>query len=148
MTIVSIETRTYNPYVNTAFRHSDEIRIPIQQQDLYTLPCENFLNIEGRLTSNKENADQQSTLGNNCVFMFDEIRYELNGTKIDRNRNVGMTSLVKSYASYSGDFTLYGKFPQPVFNQTVKRLITCDGYFNLRIIGHVVGLLRLQTCSD
>jgi len=35
--IVRIETRTYNTYVNTTFGHSDEIRIPIQQQDLYTL---------------------------------------------------------------------------------------------------------------
>jgi len=29
-------------------------------------------------------------LGNNCVaFMLDEIRYELNGVEIERNRNVG-----------------------------------------------------------
>ncbi|KYN14512.1 hypothetical protein ALC57_13281, partial [Trachymyrmex cornetzi] len=35
--IVKIETHTYNPYANTTFGHSDEIRIPIEQQDLYTL---------------------------------------------------------------------------------------------------------------
>ncbi|KYN36517.1 hypothetical protein ALC56_09112, partial [Trachymyrmex septentrionalis] len=29
-------------------------------------------------------------LGNNCVaFIFDKIRYELNGVEIDRNRNIG-----------------------------------------------------------
>jgi len=39
--------------------------------------------------------------------MFDEIRYELNGTEINRNRNVGMTNLMKGYASYSGDFAYY-----------------------------------------
>ncbi|XP_011630649.1 uncharacterized protein LOC105422795 [Pogonomyrmex barbatus] len=33
--IVRIETHTYNPYANTTFGYSDEIRIPIQQQDLY-----------------------------------------------------------------------------------------------------------------
>ncbi|XP_018405965.1 PREDICTED: uncharacterized protein LOC108782245 [Cyphomyrmex costatus] len=38
--IVKIETHTYNPYANTTFGYSDEIRIPIQHQDLYTLPCE------------------------------------------------------------------------------------------------------------
>ncbi|XP_070529781.1 uncharacterized protein [Cardiocondyla obscurior] len=32
--IVKIETHTYNPYANTTFGYSDEIRIPIQQQDL------------------------------------------------------------------------------------------------------------------
>ena len=36
--IVKIETHTYSPFANTTFGYSDEIRIPIQQQDLYTLP--------------------------------------------------------------------------------------------------------------
>jgi len=51
--------------------------------------------------------------------MFDEIRYELNGTEIDHKRNVGMTSLMKSYATYSGDFAHYienAGFPSPVFD--------------------------------
>ncbi|XP_070521817.1 uncharacterized protein [Cardiocondyla obscurior] len=73
--IVKIETHTYNPYANTTFGYSDEIRIPIQQQDLYTLPS----------------------------FMFDEIRYELNGVEIDRNRNVGITSTLKNYISLTSD---------------------------------------------
>ena len=34
--IVKIETHTYNPFANTTFGYSDEIRIPIQQQDLHT----------------------------------------------------------------------------------------------------------------
>jgi len=33
--IVKLEVHTYNPFPNTMFGHSDEIRIP--QQDLYTL---------------------------------------------------------------------------------------------------------------
>ncbi|XP_026830870.1 uncharacterized protein LOC113563423 [Ooceraea biroi] len=37
-------------------------------------------------------------MGNTCVaFMFDEIRYELDGVEIDRNRNVGTTSTLKNY---------------------------------------------------
>ncbi|KMQ90346.1 hypothetical protein RF55_9914 [Lasius niger] len=51
--IVKIETHTYNPFANTTLGHSDEIRIPIQQQDLYTSPHENFLYIEGELRINK-----------------------------------------------------------------------------------------------
>lgn len=102
--IVKIETHTYNPYANTTFEHSDEIRIPIQQQDLYTLPCESFLYVEGRLKKKKTIADDATYLGNNCVaFMFDEIRYELNGVEIDRNRNVGITSTMKNYVSLSFD---------------------------------------------
>jgi len=47
----------------------------------------------------------------------------MNDTEIDRNRNVGMISLTKSYTSYSGDFAYYMEnagFPNPVFNQTMK----------------------------
>ncbi|XP_071576357.1 uncharacterized protein [Temnothorax nylanderi] len=111
--IVGIETHTYNPYVNTTFGHNDEIRIPIQQQDLYTLPCDSFLYVEGRLyddgagatTSEATDAQRQyAKLVNNCVaFMFDEIRYELDGVEIDRCRNVGITSTIKIYASLTAE---------------------------------------------
>ena len=102
--IVKLETHTYNPYVNTTFGYSDEIRIPIQQQDLYTLPCESFLYVEGKLKTNKPNDASTVMLGNNSVaFLFDEIRYELNGVEIDRNRNVGITSTLKNYVSLTSD---------------------------------------------
>ncbi|XP_024879581.1 uncharacterized protein LOC112459626, partial [Temnothorax curvispinosus] len=99
--IVKIETHTYN----TTFDYSDEIRIPIQQQDLYTLPCESFLYIERTLTVTRA-ADQVDNvvLRTNCVaFMFDEIRYELDGMEIDRCRNVGITSTLKNYVTVSSD---------------------------------------------
>lgn len=103
--VVKIETHTYNPYANTTFGYSDEIRIPIQQQDLYTLPCDSFLYVEGKLTTKKKSDDEPETkLANNCVaFMFDEIRYELNGVEIDRSRNVGITSTLKNYVSLTKD---------------------------------------------
>ncbi|XP_071632795.1 uncharacterized protein [Temnothorax longispinosus] len=103
--IVKIEIHTYNPYANTTFDCNDEIRIPIQQQDLYTLPCESFLYVEGTLTVTRA-ADQVDNvvLGTNCVaFMFDEIRYELDGMEIDRCRNVGKTSTLKNYVTVSSD---------------------------------------------
>src|SRR5580765_7212299 len=99
--IVKIETHTYNLYANTTLGYSDEIRIPIQHQDLYTLPCESFLYVEGKLTvRKKDEGSEQVVLENNCVaFMFDELRYELDGVEIDRNRNVGITSTLKNYVS-------------------------------------------------
>ena len=102
--IVKIETHTYNPYANTTFGYSDEIRIPIQHQDLYTLPCESFLYVKGKVSTNKRDGntseEQSPKLSNNCVaFMFDEIRYELDGVEIDRSRNVGITSKIKNFVS-------------------------------------------------
>ncbi|KMQ88352.1 hypothetical protein RF55_12183 [Lasius niger] len=98
--IIKIETPTYNLYANTTFGYSDEIRIPIQHQDLYTLPCESFLYVKGKLIVHKKNNGTELVLRNNCVaFMFDELRYELDGVEIDRNRNVGITSTPINYVS-------------------------------------------------
>ncbi|XP_011870154.1 PREDICTED: uncharacterized protein LOC105563290 [Vollenhovia emeryi] len=105
--IVKIETQTYNPYANATVGYSDEVRIPIQQQDLYTLPCESTLYVEGKLSdeaSTTTTTNQTSKLTSNCVaFIFDEIRYELNGVEIDRNRNVGITSTIKNYISLTSN---------------------------------------------
>ncbi|XP_070517425.1 uncharacterized protein [Cardiocondyla obscurior] len=102
--IVKIETHTYNPCANTTFGYSDEIRIPIQHQDLYKLPCESYIYVEGQLQIKKPNDTFTATLGNNCVaFMFDELRYEFNGVEIDRNRNVGIISSLKNYVSLTSD---------------------------------------------
>ncbi|XP_077264206.1 uncharacterized protein LOC143898521 isoform X1 [Temnothorax americanus] len=124
--VVKIETHTYNPYVNTTFVHNDEIRIPIQQQDLYTLPCESFLYVERRLVIKRRNDESVTTLANNCVaFMFDEIRYELNGVEIDRNRNVGITSTIKNYISLSyNDYQLMRNAGWDVTSSLL------EGYFN------------------
>jgi len=47
------DSLTYNLFANTTVGYSNEIRIPIQQQDLYTLPYESFLYVERKLTKNK-----------------------------------------------------------------------------------------------
>jgi len=65
--IVKIET-----YTNSPFGYS-EIRISIQQQDLYTSPYESFLYVEGKLTKNKVVQGAYVALENNCVaFIFDK----------------------------------------------------------------------------
>ncbi|RLU26805.1 hypothetical protein DMN91_000602 [Ooceraea biroi] len=79
----------------------------VPQQDLYTLPHESFLYIEGKFTVQNRLDDTIPRLGNNCVaFMFDEIRYELDGVEIDRNRNVGITSTLKNYTTLLPDRAL------------------------------------------
>src|SRR5580765_2304743 len=123
--IVKIETHTYNPFANTTFGHSDEIKIPIQQQDLYTLPHESFLYIEGELRINKPAEGSDVALGDNCVaFMFDEIRYELDGVEIDRNRNVGVTTALKNYVTVSSDRSVIMR------NAGWDAPTTVNGHFN------------------
>ena len=137
--IVKIETHTYNPFANTTFEYSDEIRIPIQQQDLYTLPYESFLYVEGKLTKNKVVQGASVSLGNNCVaFIFDEIRYELNGVEIDRNRNVGITSTLKNYVTVSSDRSVILR------NAGWDAQTTAAGYFNFCVPLYVL----LGFCED
>lgn len=104
--ITSIQHHAYNPYTN-AYKNNDEIRITIQHQDLYVLPHESYIYIEGRVveaTAANEAAAAQRVVpnfvNNAAGFLFDEIRYEINGFPIDICKNVGITSTLKGYASY------------------------------------------------
>lgn len=104
--ITGIEYHSYNPYT-TSFNHSDEIRIVIQNQDLYVLPHKSYIFIEGVVTVTPAvGADADTRVPPNFVnnaagFLFDEIRYELNGFPIDICKNVGITSTLKGYISFS-----------------------------------------------
>lgn len=104
--ITNIQHHAYNPYTNS-FNNDDEIRIAIQHQDLYVLPHESYIYIEGRVNVATPGADataeqrQVPNFVNNAAgFLFDEIRYEINGFPIDCCKNVGVTSTLKGYASY------------------------------------------------
>ena len=96
------ELHTHAPYANTTLNNSDEIRIPIQTQDIYTLPSESYLYIEGKLSDSENKRPGTLTLINNTItHLFDEIRYELGGSVIDRVRNPGIATTLKAFASFS-----------------------------------------------
>lgn len=97
--IVKRDYHSYVPYIQS-FKNNDEIRISIQNQDLYILPSESYLYIEGNLKKANGEVSNNARLRNNCVgYIFDEIRYELNGIEIDRTRYLGITSKIKNYIS-------------------------------------------------
>lgn len=100
--IVSYQYHTHQPYSSTTLNNNDEIRIPIQTQDLYTLPSQSYLYIEGKLTKSDNTASADVQFVNNGVaFLFDEIRYEMGGVIVDRVRNPGVTSTMKGYISFT-----------------------------------------------
>lgn len=99
--ITNIELHTYSPY-NLSFKNSDEIRISIQHQDLIVLPSESMIYIEGTFLKDDKTKSATAKFTNNCMaFLFDEIRYELNGVEIDKCKNPGVTSTVKGYTTFS-----------------------------------------------
>lgn len=100
--ITGIQYHSYSPYTTT-FNYNDEIRMVIQQQDLYTLPCESYIHIEGEI-KRKVSTDTTALpalVNFATAHLFSDIRYEINGFEIDRCKNAGITGLMKGYASLS-----------------------------------------------
>lgn len=104
--IVAYEIHTYNPYSNS-FKENDEIRIPINQQDIYILPSASYIYVEGRATVFSQDVAGKKTkktvkfTNNPILCLFQDIRYEINGVEIDRIKNVGITTTLKSYVALS-----------------------------------------------
>lgn len=133
--IAQCEIYAHQPYASSTFNNSDEIRIAVQHQDLCLLPSKSFVHVHGRLVQNDGRTPVVHTkLVNNAIcHLFDEIRYELNGIEIDRNKNVGLTSLMKSYVSLSPNqsFALENQGWLDVKEE--KKLTDDNGYFDVSI---------------
>ena len=96
------EVHSYIPYNTTRFENNDEIRITIQHQELNVLPCESSIHITGKICLRTDESKKvaKTTLVNNGICqLFEQIRYELNGVEIDRCKRVGLTSIMKGWAS-------------------------------------------------
>lgn len=94
------EYHSFTPYSSTNFNLSDEIRITINQQDIFTLPCESELYFEGKVLNQAGNALTNIELVSNAfAFLLDDIRYELASIEVDSTKNVGITSTIKNYLS-------------------------------------------------
>nr|CAH7767386.1 unnamed protein product [Callosobruchus chinensis] len=102
--IVSCELHSHPPYANTTFNKADEILIPIQTQDIYTLPSKSYLYIEGKLVDTTLKPSVTLQLCNNFLaHLFDEVRYEVAGVVVDRVRNPGITSTLKGLVSFTNN---------------------------------------------
>lgn len=100
--VTSMQYHSYTPYT-TSFGNQDEIRIVIQSQNAHILPSESYIYVEGALV--RSTLANNATLANPIVvsnfvsFLFDSMRYELNGTEIDKCKNVGVTNTMKGLCS-------------------------------------------------
>jgi len=90
--ISKIEYHSYIPYTNS-FKPNDEIRIGVQQTDIYPYLHESFIFLEGRI----EDSTKVKLSNNGLSFLFDQIRLEINGIEVDRTRLLGITSSLKGY---------------------------------------------------
>lgn len=99
--VTHMEWHTHLPYASMTLNNSDEIRIPIMQQDVCVMPCMSYLYVEGKLLLENNTVPKKTEFVNNAFcHLFDEFRYEINGTEIDRVRNPGIATTLKGYVSF------------------------------------------------
>lgn len=82
--ITNYQYYVYTPYTRS-YGNQDEIRIAIQSQDGYVLPCESTLYIEGevvRAAGAEANLANPLVSRNFAAFLFDSIRYEIGGVEV------------------------------------------------------------------
>lgn len=117
---------TYTPY-STSFNNNDEVRITIQSQDLIVLPSQSYLFIEFTTAKNDatEFVDEQAIFSYNfTAHMFSEMRYELNGVEIDRNKCPGITSTMKCLVACKSE----DERPYMLFNENSNKSIVAGTY--------------------
>ncbi|KAK5637832.1 hypothetical protein RI129_000173 [Pyrocoelia pectoralis] len=132
------DIHTYLPYGSSNYGLSDEIRILIQSQDLIPATYDSFLYIEGKIERKADDRLKTCHLTNNFAsFLFEEIRYELGGQRVDVCRNPGITSALKD--------THLGWSPKNVEPLQVEYTKTGDNarYFSVCIpLKHVFGMME------
>ncbi|XP_044741910.1 uncharacterized protein LOC123302882 [Chrysoperla carnea] len=126
--ITGLEYHNHQAYNSSKFESSDESRICIQSQDLYTLPSESVLNIEGQVTDD-DATNAASFISNAISFMFHGIRYEIGGKVIDVINNVGIVSTIKNYLYLNENQSK--ALENAGFGENFKK--DAAGYFNVRI---------------
>ena len=140
--VAHYETHSYSPYATSSYNNSDEIHIKIQHEDQCLLPSKSFLRLVGKIVQEDGTPLVDGTNFVNFAFfhLFSEIRYELNAVEIDRNKNVGLTSVMKAYASLNPNqlqfLEIAGWNLNKLFNsngETLHSIFDADGNWEVMI---------------
>lgn len=131
--IAHYEIHAHKPYASSTFNNSDEIRITVQHQDLCLLPSKSLIHVSGRLTKGDGSIGTTTLVNNAICHLFEEIRYEINAIEIDRNKNVGLTSLMKGYASLTPGQNWLLENAGWLDVEETQKLIDTNGYFDVCI---------------
>ncbi|KAL4082997.1 hypothetical protein QTP88_028327 [Uroleucon formosanum] len=99
--ITQMNYHSFTPYSSNALSYNEEIRINVQNMDSYTLPCESYIYIEGKVNKPADAVGEVRFSNNGLAFLFSEMRYEINGIEIQKLKSPGVSSCLKSYCSYT-----------------------------------------------
>ena len=106
--IKSYETYAFQPISGTQLNSAGQIIIRVENQDAFFHPRNSWLQVEGKLVKSDGavyGADTKVALTNNGVmYLFDNIKYELNGQEIESVYHPGQASTILGLTKYSYDF--------------------------------------------
>lgn len=100
--VVRSELHSYQPFTY-GLANNDELRIVINQQDVYTLPHESYILIEGKVEKVGGGVTTSQLNNNALAFLFSEVRFELSGVEVDSTKNVGISTTLKLYPSFGSE---------------------------------------------
>ena len=100
----------YEPVAGTNLNSSGgDIRLTIETQDIFTLPSESFLIIEGELKKHDNNRygdnDAISLTNNGMMHLLKRIRYDLSGQEIESLVHPGQATTMLGLLKYPDDFS-------------------------------------------
>lgn len=106
--IERFEFHEYEQVARTNLNSAGEIRINIEQQDLFTLPSEAYLMFEGRLTKADgtayANADAVALTNNGLMHLFSQISYQLSNQDVETVFHPGQATTMLGMLKYPDDF--------------------------------------------
>ena len=107
--IESYETYAYQPITGTQLNGAGQIIIRVENQDAFFHPRKSWLQIEGKLVKSAASAvyadaDKVALVNNGLMYLFDNIKYELNGQEIESVYHPGAASTILGLVKYPPDF--------------------------------------------
>lgn len=115
--IVKEERHTYRPTVAT-YNYSDEVEIFINQHDMPMALYDAEFYIELDFTP-EEGATTCQLTNNFAAFLFESMSYELNGIEVERIRDPGLISTIKTYLC-SNELELRGMYTAGWLDSDIK----------------------------
>ncbi|XP_065650786.1 uncharacterized protein LOC136078897 [Hydra vulgaris] len=129
--IQRFEFHEYEPEARKNLNSAGEIRINIEQQDLFTLPSEAYLLFEGQLVKLADgtayaNTDTVTLTNNGIMHLFSQISYQLSNQDIETIYNPGQATTMLRMLKYPNDFQLVQGLNQLWYKDNTTTAVLAD----------------------
>lgn len=99
--IVKQTVQQYSPVSSTTYANNDKILIEVKGENLYLLPCDSSILIEGTFSHTDDAAAAIKINNNAYMHLFESITYKLNHQIIDEIHKPGIATTIKGLSSFT-----------------------------------------------